>query len=236
MLTCSTEYWQWGQCPDPVTPVVPHGAGAPRGLSEIEHVAWAKCQKHVLSHCLSRPISKQVKEAVEFEAYTDLEEIDAMRQAFMDELMLRVMKMKGETAVWRAAVHSRLRPVIGMLNGPLIREIFYATDFGKFDETFLDHCFEGFPGQLPATHYDTAEAKHMAPCITRQQLVDLRMDSNERIVSTLWSSEHDEEMMAKTEEEAAKGWLGTPVPFTREHMERYNRPGAWQWSSSASMR
>ena len=48
------------------------------------------------------------------------------------------------------------------------------------------------------------------------------MDSNERIVSTLWSSEHDEEMMAKTEEEAAKGWLGTPVPLTREHMERYN--------------
>ena len=81
-------------------------------------MAWAKCQKHVLSNYLNRPISKQVKEAVEFEAYTDLEEIDAMRQAFMDELMLRVMKMKGETAVWRAAVHPGLRPVIGKLNGP----------------------------------------------------------------------------------------------------------------------
>ena len=101
-----------------------------------------------------------------------MEEIDALRQAFMDELMLRVMKMKGETAVWRAAVHTRLRPVIGKLNGPLIRELFHATDFGKFDETFLVHCFEGFPavGQLPATHYDTADAKRMAPCITRQQL------------------------------------------------------------------
>ena len=63
----------------------------------------------------------------------------------MDELMLRVMKLKEETDAWRAAVHTRLRPVIVKLNGPLIREVFHATDFEEFDAIFLDPCFGGVP-------------------------------------------------------------------------------------------
>ena len=82
-----------------------------------------------------------------------------------------------------------------------IQELFYDTEFVKYDASFLVRCFGGFPavGQFPATSYDTAVAKHMAPCVSRQELVELRMASNERIVSTLWSSDHDEELLAETE-------------------------------------
>ena len=40
----------WCECPDPVTPWV----RAPRGMSELEHVAWARSQRHVMSNYLNR--------------------------------------------------------------------------------------------------------------------------------------------------------------------------------------
>ena len=42
----------WFECPDQCSPLVPSGAGVPKGLTEVEHVAWARSQDHVLSYFL----------------------------------------------------------------------------------------------------------------------------------------------------------------------------------------
>ena len=154
-----------------------------------------------------------MKAAIAYKAFNDAEDIDQERQEFMDELLLRAMKLQQEQVVWREKLHPQVRGVVGKLHGPLISELYHECKFDEFDECFLGHCFGGFPavGQLPATFYDTEVATHMSPTISRQELVDLRVASNERIVSTLWGSGHDEEMLAKTKKEAEQGWLNKVV-------------------------
>ena len=77
---------RWWDCPDIKQPFVVRGGGAPTGLSESEHVYWGLTISHPLQR-VEETVDDDLLEALDFECSGDPAELDAYRQAKVEELL-----------------------------------------------------------------------------------------------------------------------------------------------------
>ena len=65
----------------------------------------------------------------------------------------------------------------------------------------------------------------MTITISTEELVELRSVSNERIMSSLWNSDHELEVLEKTRVDGKESWLISPVEFRDYEVSETNPDG-----------
>ena len=113
---------EWTECPDQRQPFVPNGGGAPKGLSQMEHYAWACPQAHEFDLAQPDGYDAQLEKNIVREMNTDTSEwleIDQERESMVGELILMAAKLETERSKWWQSLHPDVQPVLKTVHYPL---------------------------------------------------------------------------------------------------------------------
>ena len=110
---------------------VPWGNGAPKGLSNEEHLTFGMLQSHPEDEEFGKEILPDLREAVRFEIEHELEEIDEYREAAVDRLLLDMVRLEGAARQeWCLASPKCLHRATSTIHGPLIQAYMAKIDIG----------------------------------------------------------------------------------------------------------
>ena len=212
--------------PDPDSPYVPHGLGAPKGLSVWEHVLFGVRFPHPDDEH-QELLPQRALDAVNFELLHGSEFIDAFRSLELERLRHSARDLQRHRDQWLQANRhgdSDVNPVAANLHGPLFLAVARSVNCEELDPSFLDDL-PGFPlvEQLPMSGPDTRVDGHPTwNPLTVEELREQRLDRNLKIVSSMRSSEYDDDLMQMTLNDAADGFSTYPEPLTVVHLLTVN--------------
>eukprot|EP00972_Heterocapsa_arctica_P107411 15820862-Heterocapsa_arctica.AAC.1 len=207
---------------DVLDPFVWRGLGAPKGLSEQEHVVWASGLRQP---CVEEGVQldDDLKDALRYEVGNEPEAIYEFRASVMEYWTSRAEALKGEQAEWAATADPRTSLLVSRLHGPLAAEIMKASGHKDADLPEAWRC--GFPyvGQLPQC---MEAVKQVVPGslgnLTESQLRSERAERNQFVLSQLRESEWDGDLMAEADKDLELGAMTAVVPLSNVDLDSIN--------------
>jgi len=204
-------------------PFVVQGGGAPKGLSHEEHVIWSA---GALGHHPERFVSPDMLRATLFELKSSVQDIDAYRQKVVDKWIAQAEKLQARREEMLADTDPSIRELVAKLHLPLIewlvQEIVYE------DPLLLQRCTHGFPfvGDFDPCLVDVQEAlPKMRGEATEESLRRDRGAWNQIVLDALVASkvsDFEEDIHQAALDDAAEGYMTTPVPLEDWHVKHCN--------------
>lgn len=200
------------------SPYVRDGAGAGKGLSELEHVQWARFLNHEMV-VQEPPMEWDMQRALKQEMLLEHQEIYELRETELKRLVARSAWLLQEKAGLMLSVPPALQNMLEDVNLPLIqvllREVFVH------DHKLFENLVEGFPvlGLLPDVNYGCKpmpEAKrHM---LSQEWLRQIREANNRKVISKIKESEHSEDVWQQTIQDAMLDGMTWPIEIQDYHI------------------
>ena len=123
--------------------MVERGAGAPKGLTHMEHVRWCEKLEHPLEQMDLTSVPEDFMDPVYYELANESATIDLDRELQYDEYERVASELEGERLRWlREEVPEVLRPLNSTLHGPLLQHI--HGELQSEDPTFPQGMTRGF--------------------------------------------------------------------------------------------
>jgi len=201
-------------------PFVRDGGGAPRGLTPVEHFAWAAGQK---AQHKERFLSPDLIKAVRYEVRHTAEQIDSHRQEVVNLWRAKAAELDGERIVYENAADIRIKPLVEKLHVPFIQWL--VERIGYPDKLLAHRCATGFPfaGEFDRCWVDVQEARPKKPGeATIWSLRHNRKHLNAMVLSKVKSMPHEEEVHRAAQDDAKEGYMSEPVELEQSHIRNGN--------------
>lgn len=201
----------------PELEVVPHGLGAPKGLSMEEHMYWAIGQKQqILSQ--GPQISDSLESACRFECENEPEIIGMHREAVLKAWLTKAEELQWIQFAWTAAGPAEFRVVVGRLNGPFVDWLVNLIGFK--DKTLVSclQCGFTFAGDI---EFGGEAATEIVDEICRPEVQDLweqRTVINKQVMEALHLSGYGGDVHQETLADAAVGFMSSPKVLVMEEV------------------
>ena len=202
-------------CPDADDPFVADGLGAPKGLSPIEHVAWACTVPHPsVSDVLELP--DDLESAISFVSTHTPGQVDEWRSERLHRMSMKAQELQTLRDEWSGSVVPALRPLVTRLNGPLFEWLYHSIEYE--DPLLLHDLKNGFPllGALPPScgSCNDIPPKFKSSSITEEELKRSRRKYNDLVLSSLRDDEWEDDIWQGTIADAEDGYMTYPVPLS----------------------
>ena len=118
--------------------------------------------------------------------------------------------LKKERMAWVGACLEELTGPVPKLHGPLIECLIDVSGCPQTD--LPDFCHTGFSyvGIMPEYKLDSVEKTKTAWSVTPDDLWNSRPETNQKIPSSLWESDYDDEIRKKIQQDADDGFQKKP--------------------------
>ncbi len=215
---------------------VPYGLGASRGLSQLEHVEWAKSVKHPSS--MPAALSSELLLAIQFEEEHSAERCDEFRNDLVLEVIRLAEQTREEQQLWAAGACWAHRPMVSRLHGPRLRLLLRRAGFVD-PAALVDACLQGFPmvGVLPPCEGASTPHAFPSPELSVAELREDRWHLNQAVIARIKPMPYQEDVLPQVWQDAEQGFMSTPrllkeedlysKSFTRRIPVREERPKGW---------
>ena len=220
--------------------VVPRGLGAPKGLTMLEHIEWAKTQTSPLLNDSRRTLDMDVSAAIAFECDHDPGLVDA----FTLEKLLELRRLASEASKlqdqWLVDNELSHNPLARTIAGPLFASLIVVSDYEDKDGG-LAADIAGFAlvGILPSSGPETEPSfPNISESISVEELKARRLELNTLVVNSIRESEFDFDLYSIAEDEDAIGVASGPsvvtdddwfdLSFCRRLAVREERSAGWR--------
>ena len=201
-----------------------NGAGAPKGLSVLEHVEWAQSLQHPDAVSLSTRVDADQQEAIDYELTATPSAIDFRRSELVASLTLQAHALRMEAQTWRQDNGIDHLNMCDYLNGPFVHYLLGWSGYSNEDSSLGDDI-AGFPmvGPFPPSGPDTQPLKKAKKTsITIQDLCGVAAQSNGEIVTSIRRSQFDDDLIKIAIDDAVAGFNSEPMPLSSWHMSEVN--------------
>lgn len=199
---------------DVLDPFVRHGLGAPKGLTQREHVAWATNLTDFMAK--QTDIDQDLKRCMDFEIEHLPEDIDYMRTGLMGKLKLQAARLEEDRGKWLDKASPENHMLVKKLHGPfiewLVKEINYE------DNRLVHDLLHGFPyvGELPPSITASRSVRPRVPGLeTEDTLRTNRYQKNVNIIAKLKVEEHEEDMLNSALNDMEFGAMGPVIELNK---------------------
>ncbi|CAE7673108.1 YRB2 [Symbiodinium necroappetens] len=190
---------------------VPHGLGAMKGLSPLEHVAFSLSASHPSES--RKQLEETLKDAIEFECGHEVGEIDEFRCFRLNQFLRLHASLQQEHLEWVRQVPTELQGHAAKIHGPLWKVVLQQC--GIPCERFLHDLQFGFPlvGHLAPCEGESVACQFEA-AVTVDELVNSRGDINERVIASVRELPFSSDILSQALQDSAQGFMSTPRAFT----------------------
>ena len=190
---------------------VPHGLGAMKGLSPLEHVAFSLSASHPSES--RKQLEETLKDAIEFECGHEVGEIDEFRCFRLNQFLRLHASLQQEHLEWVRQAPTELQGHAAKIHGPLWKVVLQQC--GIPCERFLHDLQFGFPlvGHLAPCEGESVACQFEA-AITVDELVNGRRDINERVIASVRELPFSSDILSQALQDSAQGFMSTPRAFT----------------------
>ena len=188
---------------------VPHGMGAERGLSPLEHVAFTMEVARPSETCKDLPPLQQ--EAIDFECKHDVAEIDSFGRSLL-EMSATACRLQHEHQTWAQDAPRELQEHAIAIHGPLWKVL--LQECGLPHEQFLHDLQFGFPlvGNLPPCEGDRVEQSFQV-ALTTQELAASRQTINQTVLKAVSDLPFSDEILPQTIDDVDRGFMSFQEPL-----------------------
>ena len=203
---CNAQVAVW-DVPQVLRFVVPHGLGAPCGLSHMQHVAFAL--KAVHPAAVPIVFEPDLEEAVKFECLSSVEEIQEFREQQLKQIMYFAVQLEHERSLWVQGAPPALHDLVRRIHGPLLRCL--ANMAGIEADDFVNDLQQGFPlvGQLPRCEGGSEEGVFQAG-MTVAELRENRAVINRCVVNAVKELPFSHDVTPQVLDDAELGAMTQP--------------------------
>ena len=203
--------------------LVPSGLRAVKGLSPLEHVAFALQASHPGE--TQKELPAIVQQAVTFECQQDAASVDAFRLSLLEKCLRVHAKMELEHKEWTRCAPVELHAHASAIHGPLWKVLLQQCELPHAQ--FLHDLQFGFPlvGELPPCEGDSVDQKFEAD-LTVRELESSRQVINRKVLGAVSELPFSADILPQTVEDAKLGFMSFPralVPEDVSHLSLTRR-------------
>ena len=204
--------------------LVPHGLGAPLGLTEWEHVQWALQQEHVMN-IEKQHVDQDLRDAVEYELTREAVDLDAFREQVFQEWTSWLEEMADEQVRWANTAPEEIRPQVSAISGPWFGRVLRDAGMEEHRVDALLRSLHGgfeFAGLLPECEVkETVRPAGDAPVGDAvEQLLQSAELNNRKVIERLNETEYSQDVWDATVADAQQGWMTYPEEVVELPVDR----------------
>ena len=195
--------------------------GCPKDLSFDEQVAWARLSAHPQQK-ETWQVPQAAKDAVAFEAKSDLQDLDASREQLMRKWLHTANQFRSEHLALLKDAGFEKCSLRQKLNIPFVDWL--SSQLPEADMELPLDLLRGFPlvGKLPPCKLEALPDPKPQQSQPVEKLLGMRAASNEKIVNSLRTSEFSNDLLDIHAKDAQLGAISDTVVVTESFLEQVN--------------
>ena len=201
--------------------VVVDTMGCPKNLSIDEQVAWASMAAHP-HQAANWQVPQAAKDALLFEAKSDLQELDKSREQLMRKWLHTANQFRSEHLALLKDAGFEKCSLRQKLNIPFVDWL--SSQLPEADMELPLDLLRGFPlvGKLPPCKLEALPDPKPQQSQPVEKLLEMRADSNKKIMNSLRPSEFSDDLLEIHAKDAQLGAISATVVVTEPFLQQVN--------------